>query len=850
LSERAVCIHGHFYQPPRENPWLETVEVQDSAYPYHDWNERVTAECYGPNATARILTSEGTSEGSSEGASGGSGDRDGRRWIDRIVNNYARMSFNFGPTLLSWMELERPEVYAAVLEADRLSAARFSGHGSALAQAHSHLIMPLANRRDKETQIVWGLRDFEHRFGREPEGMWLPETAVDLESLDLMAAHGLRFTVLAPHQAGRFRSIDPASGKPSGDWQEVGDGIDPTRPYLCRIPSGRSIALFFYDGAIARAVAFEDLLEDGARFTRRLLSGFADDREDPQLVHIATDGETYGHHHAHGEMALAWTLDALERDESVDLTNYGEHLERHPPVHEVEIREQTSWSCAHGIERWRSDCGCHTGGRPGWNQRWRAPLREALDWLRDDLAPRFEQAAGELLHDPWAARDDYIAVLVERNDRREERLAAFFDRHARRELSEEERIRVRYLMELQRHALFMYTSCGWFFNDLSGIETVQILQYAGRALQLAERLFRNGYEEGFLDRLARAESNVPSSAGGGTGRDLYEHAVRPARVDLTKVAAHYALSTLFEHYPEHAQIFCYQADQKAVRTWGSGRSQLAVGRLEVASLVTGSHQEVSFAVLHFGDHHVNGGVRSFQGDDAFEEMVTAVSAAFQSADVAQVVRLLDHFFQELTYTLDSLFTDERRTVLEVILESTREAAEAHHRLLYEDHAPLMQYLSGLGIPLPRALKAAAEVVLNLDLRSAFLDPDSDLDEVRQKLHETASWHLELDVPGLTLALQSALEELARGLAETLRSQPRDLDTLERLDARVALARSLPFPVPLAGTQNAVYRLLQGEYQAALDEAADGNEDAAAWAERFRALAERLDLRVKAPGAVS
>jgi len=823
LSERAVCIHGHFYQPPRENPWLEAVEVQDSAYPYHDWNERVTAECYGPNATARILSAEG--------------DAGGR--IDRIVNNYARISFNFGPTLLSWLEAERPEVYAAILEADRLSAERFSGHGSAMAQAHSHLILPLANRRDKETQIVWGIRDFRHRFGREPEGMWLPETAVDLESLDLMAAHGLRFTILAPHQAARFRKIDRAddgTSKPAGDWQTVGGAIDSTRPYLCRLPSGRSIALFFYDGAIAQAVAFEDLLEDGARFTRRLLADFDGDRQEAQLVHIATDGETYGHHHAHGEMALAWTLDALERDDSVRLTNYGEHLEHHPPAHEVEIREGTSWSCSHGIERWRSDCGCHTGGQAGWNQRWRGPLRDALNWLRDDLAPRFERAAGELLHDPWAARDDYIEVML---DRSEERLAEFLHRHAVRDLSEDERIRVRFLMEHQRHALYMFTSCGWFFNDLSGIETVQILQYADRSLQLAERVFQDGFEEGFLERLAHAESNLSSSAGGGTGRDVYEHAVRPARVDLIKVAAHYALSTLFEHYPEHARIFCYQADQKAVRTWGSGRSQLAVGRLELASLITGSRKELSFAVLHFGDHHVNGGVRSFQGEEAFEAMVEEVSTAFQSADIAQVVRLLDRSFHELTYTLDSLFTDERRTVLEVILESTREAAEAHHRLLYEDHAPLMQYLSSLGIPLPRALKAAAEVVLNLDLKRAFVDPDSDLDEVRQKLHETATWHLDLDVPGLSLALQSALEELAR----SLQGRPRDLELLDRLDARVDLANGLPFRVPLAGTQNAVYRILQGEYRAAAGEAAD--PEAAAWAGRLRALAEKLGLRVDA-----
>jgi len=824
LNDRAVCIHGHFYQPPRESPWLETVEVQDSAYPYHDWNERVTAECYAPNAAARIL------------------DEAGR--IRRIVNNYARISFDFGPTLLSWLEVERPKVYAAVLEADRLSAERFSGHGSAMAQAHGHLIMPLANRRDKETQILWGIRDFEHRFGRRPEGMWLPETAVDVESLDLMAEHGIRFTVLAPHQAARVRPLD-ASGEPAGDWQEVEGEADTGRAYLCRLPSGRSIVLFFYDGTIAREVAFGELLRDGARFTRRILSGFDNGAgsggEASRLVHVATDGETYGHHHAHGEMALAWTLDSLEREHSVRLTNYGEYLEQHPPADEVEILEGTSWSCVHGIERWRSDCGCRTGGEPDWNQSWRGPLREALDWLRDELAPRFETAAAELLDNPWAARNDYVEVLLDRNG---ERLDRFLERHAKRELSDAERTRVLHLMELQRHALSMFTSCGWFFNDLAGIETIQILLYAGRAIQLAERVLDPGetsFEHGFLERLARAESNRPLPAGG-TGRDLYERRVRPARVDLTKVAAHYALSTLFEDYPERARIFCFQADQKAVRTWRSGRSQLAVGRLEISSLVTGSRKEVSFAVLHFGDHHINGGVRAFRGDEAFDEMVEAVSQAFQVADIAQVVRLLDRYFQELTYTLDSLFTDQRRAVLDLILESTRESAEAHHRLIYRDHGALMQYLSELGIPLPRALKSAAEVVLNVDLRRAFEDPGSDLDAARRLLAETASWNLELDTAGLALALETALVELAG----RWRGEPRSPDLLARLDERVELARALPFDVPLAGAQNVCYRLLQEEYPAILDSAAAGDDGDAALAERFRDLAGRLDLRIEHP----
>ena len=819
---RYVCVHGHFYQPPRENPWLETVERQDSAHPYHDWNERVTAEAYAPNAAARIL--------------------DGRDRIVRIVNNYARISFNFGPTLLSWLEGERPDVYAAVLEADRLSAERFSGHGSAMAQAHSHLILPLATRRDKETQILWGIRDFEHRFGRAPEGMWLPETAVDTESLDLMAEHGIRFTVLAPHQATGARPLYAPREKAGAD------PVDPTRPYLCRLPSGRSIALFLYDGTISRSVAFEKLLADGERFARRLLSGFDADRPaEPQLVHIATDGETYGHHHRHGEMALAYALDRLEREGSVRLTNYGEHLERHPPTREVEIVEGTSWSCVHGVERWRSDCGCRTGGEPGWSQAWRGPLRSALDRLRDELDPLWEEAASELLGDPWAARNDYVEVVF---DRSPERLEAFLARHARdpEALTEEERTRIRYLLEIERHALYMLTSCGWFFNDLAGIETVQILLYAGRALQLAGRVLGPaglGLEERFLERLEAAESNRPPPRGG-TGRQIYEREVLPARVDLTKVAAHYALSTLWEEYPEQARIFCYRADQRSVRIRRSGRAQLAVGRLRVTSLITGTGKELSFAVLHFGDHHINGGVRAFRSEEAFEAMADEVEEAFDSADFARVLRLLDRYFEELTYSLDSLFRDERRAVLDLILESTRTEAEAHHRAIYEDHEPLMRYLADLRIPLPRELGAAAEVILDLELRRAFESPDGDLDQVERRLAETESWDLSLDTEGLAFTIGRALEERAARLAAAERGGTADLDLLLRLERTAGLARSLPFPVPLGGAQNAVYRMLRTDYPERSKAAAAGEREAAAWVEVFASLAEKLNLRVDPP----
>ena len=391
--DRYLCIHGHFYQPPRENPWLEAIEIQDSAHPYHDWNERITAECCAPNSASRILDGEGH--------------------IMDIVSNYAKMSFNIGPTVLSWMEKYSPEIYQAILEADRMSIEWRSGHGSAIAQVYNHLIMPLANKRDKRTQVLWGIKDFEYRFKRFPEGMWLSETAVDIETLEVLAECGIKFTILAPHQALKVRKIG------TGKWKDVSGGrIDPTRSYLCRLPSGRRINIFFYDGPISQAVAFERLLNKGEDFANRLLSGFSEVREWPQILNIATDGESYGHHHKFGDMALAYALNYIESNGIARLTNYGEHLEKQPPTHEAEIIENTSWSCMHGIERWRSNCGCNSGGHSDWNQEWRAPLREALDWLRDQLSFKFEHKAKEYLKDPLKAREEYIDIILDRSGRK------------------------------------------------------------------------------------------------------------------------------------------------------------------------------------------------------------------------------------------------------------------------------------------------------------------------------------------------------------------------------------------------------------------------------------------------
>ncbi len=805
--ERYVCIHAHFYQPPRENPWLEAIEQQASARPYHDWNERVTAECYAPNTAARIQGSDGR--------------------IASIVNNFAKISFNVGPTLLAWMEELAPDTYRAILAADQESMQRFSGHGSAIAQVYNHTILPLGNRRDKQTQIRWGVRDFQQRFGRKPEGMWLAETAVDLESLDLLAEHGIRFTVLAPSQAKQARKIGAKS------WQDVSNQrIDPSRAYLQKLASGRSIALFFYDGPISRAVAFEGLLKSGETFASRLVSAFSDGRDRPQLAHIATDGETYGHHHPHGDMALAYAIHHIESKGLARITNYGEYLERHPPENEVEIFENRSWSCVHGVERWRSDCGCNTGGHPGGNQKWRQPLREALDWLRDQLAPLYECEAGRWLRDPWAARDAYIEVLL---DRSEKSVAQFLHQQAQQPLDAAQESRVLKLLELQRHAMLMYTSCGWFFDELSGIETVQVIQYAGRAMQLGQELFGDAIEEQFLARLERAPSNLPEY---GNGRAIYEKFVRPAMLDLEKVGAHYAVSSLFESYAAEARTYCYEIAREDFRLLSSGRSRLALGRARIRSLIDRDSATVSFGVFHLGDHNVSGGARSYQNEEAYAKLCDQLTQLFDRGDYHALLHETEHTFGRGTYTLKLLFRDERMRILSRILESARLEADAAYRQLYEHYATLLHFLTEVNMARPRRLQAAAEFTLNSELLRALEAEPLELEAIRARLAEAAKAGVTLDAQALEFRMRRTLERMARRLAE----KPHDVAQLQALEAAVDLAASLPFEVNLWTPQNVYFFQLQPLIAGQRAQADGGNPEAREWLESAAQLGAGLNIQ--------
>jgi alpha-amylase/alpha-mannosidase (GH57 family) len=809
--KKFICVHGHFYQPPRENPWLEAVELQDSASPYHDWNERITAECYAPNAHSRCL--------------------DGNNRIERIVNNYARISFNFGPTLLSWMQEKAPDILAAIQEADQESQQRFCGHGSALAQCYSHPIMPLANARDKQTQVAWGMRDFEFRFHRAPEGLWLPECAVDLESLEALAQFGLQFTILSPFQASRVRPMD---GK---KWEDVNGGkVDPSRPYRVQLPSGRSIAVFFYDAPVAQAVAFERLLSDGGRLADRLLGACSNDRTWDQIVHVATDGESYGHHFRYGDMALAYALKTIEANADVRLTVYGEFLESHPPTHEVELHQPSAWSCPHGVDRWRRDCGCNSGGHAGWNQSWREPLRNAMDWLRDQLASRYEIKGRALLKDPWAARDDYINVIL---DRSTENIGRFFKRHATRELNDKDQVTALRLLEAQRHALLMYTSCGWFFDELSGLETVQVIQYAARAVQLARELWNEDLESGFVDKLALAKSNIPENA---DGRVVYEKFVKPAIVTRDTVGAHYAISSIFESYPPDARLYSFSFHQEDRQLFTAGAARLALGRARLTFEITQSCATLSYGVLYMGSHNLNCWVHLNGHVETYDKLVKDAHEAFDRSDFPQIIRLMDSHFGQTQYSLKNLFRDEQRKLLSQILATTREEIDAAYKLIADRHAALLRFMADLHAPPLQGLSIAVDVVLNSEIRSQFEGAQADAERVKSLLAECQAMKVPLERDVLAYACKGYFDRLSERLLKT----PEDVELLRRLIDAAKLARELPFDTNLWKPQNVYFDISRAIRPEWLKRAAQGEEPARQWLSLFAALGEALGFSTPAP----
>ncbi len=682
-NEVFLTIHGHFYQPPRENPWLEAIELQDSALPYHDWNERINIECYNPNSVSKIV--------------------DSRNRILDVVNNYEHMSYNFGPTLLSWMEQFAPLTYERIIKADIESISEHNGHGNAIAQVYNHIIMPLANEHDKQTQVKWGIKDFEFRFGRKPEGMWLAETAVDDNTLRILEENGIKFTILSPYQAEKFRK------KGDKDWTDVSWGnIDPARSYRYYIKSapGKFIDLFFYDGAISRSVAFDELLKDGNKFIKRLKEGVSDCRDYPQLVHIATDGESYGHHTKFGDMALSYVLKIKAKDEGFTITNYGEYLEKYRSDCEVEIKQASSWSCFHGVGRWKEDCGCSTGGHPGWNQKWRKPLRNALDYLRDELSIVYEQEGLKYFDNVWDVRNNYISVILDRN---ELNVKKFQQENFKPELSDEEKVRAMELLEIQRQAMLMYTSCGWFFSEISGIETVQIMKYAARAMQLASRFTNKNLEENFLNILAQAKSNIPEH---GTGKDIFERFVKPSIVTMKQIASLWALSSLYEDFEDEENVYCYTIKKHAYKQVHKGSSTFVVGHIEVQSKITMQKSNLIFALMQYagGDFHC--AIKEYSDDIEFNKIKTNLIKTFLMNPLTEIIRALDEYFGKEYFTLKDIFIEERRKILQILLRGKLEKFSQIYQEMYDEGKGSIYHLQGLGLKVPDEFKISAGYALS------------------------------------------------------------------------------------------------------------------------------------------
>ncbi|MBN2484246.1 MAG: DUF3536 domain-containing protein [Candidatus Omnitrophica bacterium] len=801
-----ICIHGHFYQPPRENPWLEEVERQDSAYPYHDWNERVTAECYAPNSTARILGEGGK--------------------ITDIMSNYSNISFNFGPTLLSWMAKKEPEVYQALLSADKESQKNFSGHGSALAQGYNHMILPLATSRDKYTQIVWGIKDFEYRFKRKPQGMWLPETAVDIETLDMLASCGIKFTILAPRQAKRMRKI--------GDkrWKDIsGSKIDPRHPYQCALPSGRAITLFFYDGPVSQGVAFEGLLSKGEDFAGRLLGVFLSSEED-QLVHIATDGETYGHHHRDGDMGLAYCIDYIRNNDFARITIYSEYLENHPSQFEVEIYENSSWSCIHGIERWRNNCGCNSGGHPQWNQEWRAPLRGALDWLRDNLAHIYEEQMTALVKDAWGARDAYIDVIL---DRSPENIDAFFKAHQVRPLNKAERIKTLKLLEMQRQAMLMYTSCGWFFDEVSGIETVQIILYAARAIQLAHDLIGAPLEETFITLLEKVPSNI---ARYGNAKYAYEYFVKPFILDFNRVGAHYAISSLFNEHQDVTTLYCYTVKNQEYILKESGKSRLVIGKADIFSKITQEETSVDFAVLHLGDHNFFGGVLPSRDHEDFLKMKEEISGSFEKGDIPGTLKMIEQFFPDVHYTLWHLFKDEQRKILYQIIASTISGIESSLKQISDQHYPILSVLKQLNMPLPTILASTLSATFNIDLMNCIDNDELDSAKLKGLIADIQEWDLTVDKVTLGFRVGQKIETLMKQFYKS----PQEIYPMQIVRSLIDVLGPLGLTINLWKVQN-LYFSVKKNFAKTMQEKADQNDKTAqGWLDAFNPLGEYLRIR--------
>ena len=765
-----LTVHGHFYQPPRENPWLEAIEQQDSALPFHDWNERINNECYNPNSVSKIV--------------------DSNNQILNVVNNYEYMSYNFGPTLLSWMEEFAPMAYERIIKADINSRKLHHGHGNAIAQVYNHMIMPLANERDKQTQVKWGIKDFEYRFGREPEGIWLAETAVDDDTLRVLVENGIKFTILSPYQAQRIRKEGEET------WQDVSWGnIDPARSYRYYIKSapGKFIDLFFYDGAISKSVAFDELLKDGNKFVNRLKDGVSTIRNYPQLINIATDGESYGHHTKFGDMAMSYAMKLKVRDAGFIITNYGEYLENYRSNWEVDIKPVSSWSCFHGVGRWCEDCGCSTGGHPGWNQKWRRPLRDALDYLRDETISIFKKCGKKYFLNPEETRNSYISVIL---DRSENNVRKFQEEYFVPDLDTEQKVRAMELLEIQRQAMLMYTSCGWFFSEISGIETVQIMKYAARVMQLAKNFSKKDLEPKFLEILSEANSNLPEF---GTGKDVYERFVKPSIVTPKQIVSLWAISSLYSDVEDEESVYCYKIKKHSYKRVVKGNSQLVIGHIEVKSMITLEKSNMVFALLQFsgGDFHC--AIKEYS--DNFMETRKELIRTYLVSPLTEIIRTIDNSFGKEYFTLKDIFIEERRKILQTMLKGKLKNFANTYETMYNEGKGSIYQMQTLGLEIPREFKISAQYVLTKQFNDLFVESKGFLNN--DILQQASDINFEAKRIGIEIDKSETAKIFSRKIAQNVNRLAYALD-IQQVDATLELLDcigKLEISVDIAEAQN-------------------------------------------------
>lgn len=718
--KKYLIIHGHFYQPPRENPWIEEVGKELPAYPYHNWNERITAECYSPNLNAIVLDSE-------------------KNLLD-VINNFQIISFNFGPTLLSWMEENATEIYSRILSSDR---------DNAIAQVYNHIIMPLASRRDMRTEVLWGIKDFEHRFGRNPKGMWLPETAVSNEALEVLAECGIEFTILAPHQIGRIKKINEKK------WEKKEEKEKTSGMFLVRLKNGASIKIITYDAIISHKVSFEGLLHSGDSFLEEIDKRYKETGKN--ILIIGTDGETYGHHHRFGEMALAYCIRTIELRKDIEILNLEQYFAMNEPEYETEIEENSSWSCIHGIERWRNDCGCSTGGEPGWNQGWRKPLREAVNWLKSLLDEIFVNEGKKFIKDVWGARDHYIDVVIRR---REESINDFIVRNVL-EKEHDSTVTILKLMEMERNGLLMFTSCGWFFSDVSGIESIQILKYAGRALELAHDLTNRNIEEEFLKKLEKAESNKREEENGAV---IYNRYVKPLMLDHKKAMCHFGVFQLMDK-PRN-EFFSFTINELDRKESFLGDTSLCMSHSVVKSLITEERKELVMAALRMGGIDFRFSIKEY--GNYYGEIKEEITKKFEKPNMTEVIRLLDRNFGEGYFTLEALLPDVKEEILQYLSEDIMTRFKDAYNTVYEENKGVMEYIKKIGGKLPDGFLIASRYSLNAKLDDASLMFDEDEDAVNEIVSlkkEAKRWNIQLDEKRVLKRLSRHFTEIVNDFIE-------------------------------------------------------------------------------------